>query len=194
MKIVSRSFYARATDLVAQELLGKIIVREVDGHVLKVRIVETEAYMGIADLASHAYGGKRVRNAPMYGPVGNAYVYFTYGMYCCLNFVSRDLKHPAGGVLIRAAEPLEGIGFMEKQRHKHTIHGLTNGPGKLTQAMAITKELNTHDVTHRGALYVLDAPLISKEDIVISKRVGISKAMDEPLRFYIKDNKWVSRK
>lgn len=194
MKIVSRSFYARATDLVAQELLGKIIVREVDGHVLKVRIVETEAYMGITDLASHAYGGKRVRNAPMYGPVGHAYVYFTYGMYYCLNFVSRDLKHPAGGVLIRAAEPLEGIEFMEKRRHKHTSHGLTNGPGKLTQALAITKELNNHDVTREGALYVLDAPKVPAKDIVVSKRVGISKAVNEPLRFYIKDNKWVSRK
>lgn len=194
MKILSRTFYERATDLVARELLGKIIVREVEGHILKARIVETEAYMGIADLASHAYGGKRVRNAPMYGPVGHAYVYFTYGMYYCVNFVSRDLQHPAGGVLIRAVEPIEGIEFMEKRRHKNTMHGLTNGPGKLTQALAITKELNNHEVTKKGALYVIDAPEVAQKDIVISKRVGISKAVDEPLRFYIKDNKWVSRK
>jgi DNA-3-methyladenine glycosylase len=194
MKILSRSFYARDTDLVARELLGKIIVREIDGHLLKARIVETEAYMGIADPASHAYGGMRVRNAPMYGPVGHAYVYFTYGMYYCVNFVSRNLSHPAGGVLIRAVEPLEGIEFMEKNRHKHTTRGLTNGPGKLTQALAITKELNSHEVTHKGPLYVIDAPEVPKKDIVVSKRVGISKAVDEPLRFYIKDNKWVSKK
>lgn len=194
MKIVPRSFYARDTDLVARELLGKIIVREVNGHMLKARIVETEAYMGIDDPASHAYGCMRVRNAPLYGPAGHAYVYFTYGMYYCLNFVSRDLSLPAGGVLIRAVEPLEGIEFMERRRHKHTTHGLTNGPGKLTQALAINKELNNHDVTHRGALYVVDAPEVAKKDIVVSKRVGISKAVDEPLRFYIKDNKWVSRK
>lgn len=194
MNLLSRSFFARDTDLVARELLGKIIVREVDGHILKARIVETEAYMGIADQASHAYGGMRVRNAPLYGPVGHAYVYFTYGMYYCVNFVARDLSHPAGGVLIRAVEPLDGIEFMEKRRHKHTTHGLTNGPGKLTQALAITKELNTHDVTKKGALYVIDAPEITKKDIVVSKRVGISKAVDEPLRFFIKDNKWVSKK
>lgn len=194
MKILTRSFFTRETDLVARELLGKIIVREVDGHVLKARIVETEAYMGINDPSSHAYGGKRVRNAPLYGQVGHAYVYFTYGMYYCVNFVARDLSHPAGGVLIRAVEPLEGIGFMENLRKKHTTHGLTNGPGKLTQALAITKELNTHDVTKKGALYVIDAPEIAQKDIVVSKRVGISKAVDEPLRFYIKDNKWVSKK
>lgn len=194
MKILSQSFYERDTALVARELLGKIIVRHMDSHTLKVRIVETEAYMGVTDQASHAYGGQRVRNAPLYGPAGHAYVYFTYGMYYCLNFVARDLKHPAGGVLIRAVEPLEGIEFMEKRRHKHTTHGLTNGPGKLTQALAINKDLNGHDVMHRGALYVIDVPDVAKKDIVVSKRVGISKAIDEPLRFYIKDNKWVSRK
>lgn len=83
---------------------------------------------------------------------------------------------------------------MEKRRHKHSTLGLTNGPGKLTQALAITKDLNTHDVMHKGALYVLDAPLIAKKNIVVSKRIGISKAVDEPLRFYIIDNKWVSKK
>lgn len=194
MKIFTRSFFARETDVVARALLGKIIVREVDGIILKARIVETEAYMGIDDSASHAYGGMRVRNAPLYGQVGHTYVYFTYGMYYCVNFVARDLSHPAGGVLIRAVEPLAGIEFMENRRKKHTTHGLTNGPGKLTQALAITKELNNHDVTKKGALYVIDAPEIAHEDIVVSKRVGISKAVDEPLRFYIKDNKWVSRK
>lgn len=194
MKILRRSFFARDTDLVAQELLGKIIVREVDGHILKARIVETEAYLGINDPSSHAYGGMRVRNAPMYGQVGHAYVYFTYGMYYCLNFVSRNLKDPAGGVLIRAVEPLEGIEYMEQRRYKNTTHGLTNGPGKLTQALAITKELNTHDVTKKGVLFVIDAPEIAKKDIMISARIGISKAVDEPLRFYIKDNAWVSKK
>lgn len=195
MKILKRAFYNRDTDLVAQELLGKIIVRVIDKHtILKAMIVETEAYMGINDQASHAFGGKRVRNAPLYGPVGHAYVYFTYGMYYCLNFVSRAPNIPVGGTLIRAVEPIAGIEYMEKKRHKHSTHGLTNGPGKLTQALSINRELNGIDVTKKEELYLLDAPEISKNQIIATPRIGISKAVNEKLRFYIKDNKFVSKK
>lgn len=195
MKILKRSFYERDTALVAQELLGKIIVRVIDKDtILKGRIVETEAYMGMHDPASHAYGGKRIRNAPLYGPVGHAYVYFTYGMYYCLNFVSRAKDIPAGGVLIRAVEPLEGIAYMEKKRHKHSTHGLTNGPGKLTQALSINKDLNGIDVTKEGPLYVLDVPEIPANQIVTTKRIGISKAVDDLLRFYVEENQFVSKK
>ena len=195
MKILKRSFYERDTAFVAQELLGKIIVRVIDKDtILKGRIVETEAYMGMHDPASHAYGGKRVRNAPLYGSVGHAYVYFTYGMYYCLNFVSRAKDIPAGGVLIRAVEPLEGIAYMEKKRHKHSTHGLTNGPGKLTQALSINKDLNGIDVTKEGPLYVLDAPEIPANQIVTTKRIGISKAVDDLLRFYVEENQFVSKK
>ncbi len=195
MKILTRSFYHRDTVLVAQELLGKIIVRVIDETtILKAIIVETEAYTGIHDAASHAYGGKRNRNAPLFGQVGHAYVYFTYGMYYCVNFVARSVDSVAGGVLIRAVQPLEGIEYMEKKRNKHTVNGLTNGPGKLTQALAINGDLNGLDVTKRGPLYVLDAPEIPQKDIVVTTRVGISKASHEKLRFYIKDNAFVSKK
>jgi DNA-3-methyladenine glycosylase len=194
MSILKRSFYNRDTTLVAQELLGKMIVRVINKKIiLKAMIVETEAYLGIADPASHAYGGMRVRNAPLYGPRGHAYVYFTYGMYHCLNFVAREKDVPAGGVLIRAVEPIEGMQYMEKIRHKHSTHGLTNGPGKLTQALAINRDLNGIDVTKKGQLYVLDAPLISHKNIVHTTRIGISKAQEDILRFYIKGNEFVSK-
>ncbi len=195
MAILKRSFYNRDTTLVAQELLGKIIVRVIDKKIiLKAMIVETEAYLGINDSASHAYGGMRVRNAPLYGPRGHAYVYFTYGMYHCLNFVAREKEVPAGGVLIRAVQPIEGIEYMEKLRHKHSTHGLTNGPGKLTQALAINRDLNGIDVTKKGELYALDAPLIPDKKIIHTTRIGISTAKDDILRFYIKDNEFVSKR
>ncbi len=195
MKILKNAFYERDTAVVAQELLGKIIVRVIDDTtILKGRIVETEAYMGIYDEASHAFGGKRVRNAPLYGPIGHAYVYFTYGMHFCLNFVSRAKGVPAGGVLIRALEPIQGIEYMQHKRHMHTLKQLTNGPGKLTQALSINRDFNGIDVTKKGPLYVLDAPPGAKHDIGASGRIGISKAIDDLLRFYIKDNEFVSRK
>jgi DNA-3-methyladenine glycosylase len=194
MKILKRPFYERDTALVAQELLGKIIVRVIDDKtILKGRIVETEAYMGIHDPASHAYGGKRIRNAPLFGPVGHAYVYFTYGMHFCLNFVSRAKGIPAGGVLIRAVEPLEGIEYMQHKRHMHKLEQLTNGPGKLTQAFSINRDFNGIDVTKKGPLFVIDAPAIHKQDIAASGRIGVSRAVEELLRFYIKDNRFVSR-
>lgn len=196
MKILTHNFYDRETAIVAQELLGKIIVRVIDKQtVLKAKIVETEAYLGILDMASHAYGGKRIRNAPLYGPVGHAYVYFIYGMYYCLNFVSRDVQHaPAGGVLIRAVEPLDGIASMEKKRHGHAMHNLTNGPGKLTQALSINKSLNGQNVMLKGPLYAVDAPAINKKNIKATPRIGISHAQEELLRFYIADNPFVSKR
>jgi DNA-3-methyladenine glycosylase len=194
MKILKRAFYQRDTALVAQELLGKIIVRVVDGTtILKGRIVETEAYMGIYDEASHAFGGKRIRNAPLFGPVGHAYVYFTYGMHFCLNFVSRAQGIPAGGVLIRAVEPIQGIEYMQHKRHMHKLEMLANGPGKLTQAFSIDRACNGIDVTRKGALFVIDAPEAPKHAIAVTPRIGISKAADQLLRFYIKGNRFISR-
>ena len=195
MKILKKLFYSRDTALVAQELLGKIVVRVIDKDtILKGRIVETEAYMGASDPACHAYGGKRVRNAPLYGPVGYTYVYFTYGMHSCLNFVARTPQESAGGVLIRAIEPLEGIAFMEHARHTTNIHALCSGPGKITQAFSITRAMNGIDVTKKGVLYVLDVPAIPACDIVATVRIGISKGVEDLLRFHIKGNKFASRK
>lgn len=193
--ILKQNFYSRDTALVARELLGKIIVRVIDEHtIFKASIVETEAYLGLYDMASHAYGGKRIANAPLYGPVGHAYVYFIYGMYYCLNFVSRELDVPAGGVLIRAVQPLQGIEYMEKKRHGVTPNALTNGPGKLTQALSINKSLNNHAAMQRGPLYVCDAPLITKSSLVTTTRIGICQAKDELLRFYVADSPYVSRR
>ena len=195
MKILQQPFYNRDTALVAKELLGKIVVREIDKDtILMGKIVETEAYIGEHDLACHAHGGKRIRNAPLFGPVGHAYVYFIYGMYYCLNFIARDSKISAGGVLIRALEPLQGIEYMQFKRHIHKIKDVTNGPGKLTRAFSITKDFNGIEITKKGPLYVIDAPLVSKKDIVVTTRVGISKAADELLRFYIKGNAFISKK
>lgn len=194
MKILRHAFYQRDTALVAQELLGKIIVRKIDETtILKGRIVETEAYMGIYDEASHAFGGKRVRNAPLFGPVGHAYVYFTYGMHFCLNFVSRASGIPAGGVLIRALEPIQGVEYMHHKRRVQKLEMLTNGPGKLTQAFSIDRSLNGIDVTEQASLFVIDAPAVPKHDVVVATRIGISKATDELLRFYIKSSPFVSR-
>jgi len=194
MKILKRAFYQRDTAVVAQELLGKIIVRVIDETtILKGRIVETEAYTGIYDQASHAFGGKRVRNVPLFGPVGHAYVYFTYGMHFCLNFVSRTQGIPAGGVLIRAVEPIEGIEYMQTKRHMNKLEMLTNGPGKLTQGFSINRDFNGIDVTKKGPLFMIDAPAVAKHDIVVATRIGVSKAADELLRFCIKGNRFVSR-
>lgn len=195
MKILKRAFYQRDTAVVAQELLGKIIVRVInETTILKGRIVETEAYMGIYDEASHAFGGKRIRNAPLFGPIGHAYVYFTYGMHFCLNFIARAQGIPAGGVLIRAVEPIEGIEYMHHKRRMHKIEMLTNGPGKLTQAFSIDRAYNGIDVTKKGELFVIDAPVVPKQNIVAATRIGVSKGADDILRFYIKGNQFVSRK
>jgi DNA-3-methyladenine glycosylase len=195
MVLLKRSFYERATPLVAEELLGKIMVRTLaDGTLLKGRIVETEAYLGIDDRASHAYGGMRVRNAPLFGTVGYTYVYFIYGMYYCLNFVARAPQASAGGVLIRAVEPLNGIEFMQHGRSGLNLQALTNGPGKLTKAFSINRADDGLDVTKKAALYVLDGSLNLGETIVTTTRIGISKAAHETWRFYIKDNLFVSRR
>lgn len=192
--ILPRSFYARDTIEVARDLIGKIIIRDIDGIILAARIVETEAYPGKIDPASHAYRGKTERNSALFGPVGHAYVYFTYGIHYCLNFVSRVPESPAGGVLIRAVEPLLGIDHMYKNRKVQNLHLLTNGPGKLTQALEIGPDFNHIDITKKGPLYVLDAPEVSHEIVAVVTRIGISQAKEHLWRFYEKGNKFISKK
>ena len=193
MKILSRSFYERDTVRVAKDLLGKILVRVNHDHLIAGRIVETEAYR-IDDPASHSYRGPTQANRAMFGQVGHAYIYFIYGNHYCLNAVARDEKHEAGGVLIRALEPLEGIELMEKFRHRSDLHTLTNGPGKLAQALHITKALYGTDLTKKGELFIADAPKIASGDICAVPRIGISKATDKLWRFYVRNNPFVSRK
>jgi len=197
-------FYARETLQVAKELLGKILVHEVNGVKLRGMIVETEAYIGSIDKACHAYGGKKTpRLTTLYGMPGIAYVYFIYGMYHCFNVITKEEGFPEG-VLIRAIEPIDGIDVMARLRFKKAyneltkaqIKNLTTGPSKLCIAMNINKENNKQDLC-TSELYIEDSVEKEKIEIVEAKRIGIDyaeEAKDFLWRFYIKNNIWVSVK
>ncbi|MBV8673917.1 MAG: DNA-3-methyladenine glycosylase [Acidobacteriaceae bacterium] len=196
MKLLPRSFYLESSEIVARRLLGKVITRRLDGQSLTGRIVEIEAYLGLDDPAAHAYTGKTDRNAVLFGPPGVAYVYFIYGMYYCLNISCQPEGH-AGCVLIRALEPLKGLATMARLRKlpaKAAPRLLTSGPGRLCQALDITRAAhNGLDVTSRTSpLQVLDdgyEPDLIRE----TPRIGIRKAVEHPLRFVIEGNAFVSR-
>jgi len=186
--VLDRAFYNRPAIEVSRACLGKILVH---GRTAG-RIVETEAYLGVDDRAAHASSGVTNRTRVLFGPPGHAYVYFIYGMYECLNFVSEP-EGQAGCVLIRALEPVAGIPLMKRRRPSAKgIEDLANGPGKLTLAMGITRRLNGADLTH-SALEVRglhDEPAI---DIQVTPRIGIRHCADWPLRFLIAGNRFVSR-
>ena len=185
-KKLSREFYNRATLGVARELLGKYLVFKKDGKVLSGKIVETEAYIGLGDKASHASRGKTKRNQVMFGPPGYAYIYFTYGMYHCLNFVTEKESFPAA-VLIRALEPEEGIKIMQKNRKTKNIQNLASGPGKVCMALGLDREMNGTDLC--SDIFYAENRNEIKEKIVSTSRVGINVAKNKKWRFYIKDNK-----
>jgi DNA-3-methyladenine glycosylase len=189
--ILPSEFYGRDTALVARDLLGKIIVRLSGEGIAAGRIVETEAYLR-DDPSCHAFRGMTPRNRAMFGPPGHAYIYFTYGMHYCFNVVTAE-EGVGEAVLIRALEPLEGISVMAKRRGREGIKDLCSGPGKLAQAMGISPELYGHDLT-REPLLILERKNRPGEDVVITTRVGISSAKDLPLRFYYKNNRYVSKK
>jgi DNA-3-methyladenine glycosylase len=172
-------------------LLGSVIERELDGEVLRVRIVETEAY-DQTDAASHSYRGRTPRTAVMFGPSGFAYVYFTYGMHYCLNVVCGPVGYGAA-VLIRAVEPLAGAEAMARRRGDRSGSALTNGPAKLCQALGITRRLSGHDLG-AGELRLVMRPRPKARDIVQTTRIGITRAQDEPWRFYLRGNPYVSRR
>lgn len=184
-------FYARDTESVAKQLLGQRLVREINGVRLVGKIVETEAYIGENDPASHAFRGKTSRTALMFGPPGFAYIYFIYGMYYCLNVVTETAGFPAA-VLIRAVEPLAGIEEMKKNRQKADIRSLTNGPGKLCQAFAIDKKLNGWDLS-KPPLWIAHAPAVPADAVVATTRVGIRQGREFPWRFYISCHPFVSK-
>ncbi|HEY6445819.1 MAG TPA: DNA-3-methyladenine glycosylase [Acidobacteriaceae bacterium] len=194
--VVPRAFYLDPPDVVARGLLGKLLVRRYEGQRLVGRIVEAEAYCGIDDPAAHAYAGKTERNAVIFGPPGFAYVYFIYGMHYCLN-ISCEPKGQAGCVLLRALEPVEGLDVMARNRGLSPgsdLRLLTSGPGRLCQALAITRLThNGIDVTSvRSGLHVEDESPAAGS-IEVSPRVGIRKAADRPLRFALAGNRFVSR-
>lgn len=184
--ILPRRFYNRSTIKVARDLLGKVL-RHGDTSGI---IVETEAYLGGDDLAAHSSRGITDRTRVIFGDPGHAYVYFIYGMYECLNIVAEPSGKP-GCVLIRAIEPLDGMDIMRARRPKALKpEALASGPGRLTLAMGITRALNGADVT-KGPLLIEDAG--AKPDIVTTTRIGITHCADWPLRFYVRDNRFVSR-
>lgn len=191
-----RSFYLHDTVSVARELLGCILWRRLGDEMLAARIVETEAYLGANDPASHARGGLRSdRNRSMYLTGGHAYVYLSYGMHWCLNVVTQE-SDTAEAVLIRAAEPLRGIESMRSRRPKaKRDFDLMNGPGKLCAALAIDKSLD--GVALDGDLLFLsprEEP-VADADIAVSPRVGVDGAGDAafwPLRFYLRPSRHVS--
>lgn len=176
---------------VAPRLLGSYLVRELDGRKLVGRIVEAEAY-DQADAASHSYRGRTPRTEVMFGPAGHLYVYFSYGMHYCCNIVTGPEGH-GSAVLIRAVEPLEGLEVMKLLRHGVAERQLTNGPGKVCQALGIDKRFNGHDLRTAPLVLVLKEPLPA-DRITQGTRVGITKAVAEPWRFYIKDSPFVSKR
>lgn len=196
MSVLPLSFYKQKTERVAKKLLGKTLVHIVNGKRLSGVITETEAYLGITDRACHTFGDRRTaRTEAMYLPGGHAYVYFIYGMYNCVNVVTRTEKHPEA-VLIRALEPIEGIELMKKNRKTKDVFNLTTGPGKLCQALAITKSNNAQSLISE-TLFIEDTGTITAKNIVARSRVGIAYALEAvhwPLRFYIKDSKYISKK
>jgi len=175
---------------VAPRLLGCLLEREVDGEILRVKIVETEAY-DQTDEASHSYAGKRQRAATMFGPAGHLYVYFTYGMHYCCN-ITTSVTGFGSGVLIRAVEPVDGKVTMARNRHGRDGIQLTNGPAKVCQALQIDRQFDGHDLRENPIRLVLQ-PTLDPSLIIQTTRVGIARAIDKPWRFYVRGNAYVSK-
>ncbi|KGK90664.1 DNA-3-methyladenine glycosylase [Clostridium sp. HMP27] len=199
---LSREFYNRDTLEVAKELLGKNLVTVENNIITSGKIVEVEAYMGLEDKAAHSYGGRRTKRVEvMYGKPGVAYVYFIYGLYYCMNVVSRE-EGIAQAVLIRAVEPLQGKEIMSKRRFnknydelkKRDIINLTSGPSKLCMAFNIDRSMNGEDLLG-DRIYIEEG---NKEEFEIgeSSRIGIDYAEEAkhyPWRFFVSGNPYVSK-
>ena len=191
---LSRDFYEQPTVQVAQQLLGKSLVRVHPEGVTTGIILETEAYVGLEDQASHASRGLTPRNAVMFGPAGFAYVYVIYGMHHCLNAVTEREAYPAA-VLIRALQPCEGVELMRARRRKQDVGLLANGPGNLCQAFGIARGLNGIDLC--GDVLFVEDQGSSPAEIVVTTRIGVAYAgawKDKPWRFYLADHPGVSKR
>lgn len=193
-----RSFYRRPAETVARDLLGRYLVRELDGERLALRLVETEAYLGAPDRASHAWADRRTaRNESLYLPGGHAYVYFIYGMHYCLNAVTGEAG-VGSAVLLRAGEPVAGEERMRQNRGRtmKTRPGdLAGGPGKICQALAIGRELDGAFLDRRP-LYIARGEPVAAAEVVAGPRIGVDyagEAAEWPLRFSVRGNPHVSR-
>ena len=196
MKLGKHFFTGEDTLRIARDLLGKlIVVPETSGNRVSGMIVETEAYLGVEDKAAHSYGGRRTaRNDVTYGPGGFAYVFFVYGMYYQLNFVTGPSDNPHV-VLIRAVEPVEGIEIMRARRGAMRDKNLTSGPGKLCIAFGIDRSLNEADLTG-DEIWLENYRSFNNDQISAGKRVGIDYAAEyaaKPWRFWVSDNIYVSQ-
>lgn len=184
------SFFRRPAEVVARELIGTVIVSTVRGVRTTGRIVETEAYLGHRDPASHGYQNRRhAQNEGLYGPAGCWYVYLSYGVHWCANLVAGRTPNE-GAVLLRAVEPLEGLAAMRRRRGGVADRLLATGPGRLTQALGVTRSLDQRPM--RGApvqVYLGETGVVA-----VTPRIGITKAMDWPLRFVEGGTRWASRR
>ena len=198
VKPLPRAFFSRDPRRVARALLGKVLIRNGPPR-LTARIVEVEAYLGAEDPAAHSAAGRTARNAVLFGPPGHAYIYFIYGNHYCLN-VSCEPEGKAGGVLFRALEPLTGIEEMARARaialsNQKDILLLTSGPGRLSEAFGITRSRdNGCDLTSPSSSLWLGDDGYRPRSIVVTTRIGITKAADHPLRYLLDGNPFVSRK
>ena len=186
----AKGFFEGYTPKVARDLLGMVLVRMVNGERLSGAIVETEAYRGARDPASHAHRGKTKRNEVMFGRGGRAYVYFSYGSHWCLN-VTTEPPGTAGAVLIRALEPKEGVEVMLRNRGLGSEEHLTDGPGKLTQALGIDSNLNGEDLVDSDRLFLEKGERV--KEVGLSQRIGISKGVAFRWRFFAEGNVFVSK-
>lgn len=185
------SFYDRPTELVARELLGAVLECTTPEGVTRGRIVETEAYLGDHDDACHAVAGLTPRTKDLFGPPGISYVYFIYGMYWCFNAVTRERGH-GSAVLVRAVHPTDGLPLMHARRPKaKRERDLTNGPGKLCLAMGIVGEMSGRSLRTPPLMIRAGEP-VADDQVIVTPRIGITRAADWPLRYLVRDDPFVS--
>src|SRR6476661_5523908 len=184
-------FYDRDTEQVARDLLGAVLRCTTRDGVASGRIVETEAYLGEHDLACHAAAGHTARTRWLYGEPGTAYVYFIYGVHWCFNAVTRAAGLPSA-VLVRALEPLEGVDRMRERRGVANDRDLTNGPGKLCEALGITGALNGLPLA-RSPIEIVRGEPVPDSQVQVTPRIGITKSAEWPLRWLVRDNPSVSK-
>lgn len=203
LKKLPRAFYLRPTLIVAKDLLGKYLIRKMNNKFLIGKIVEVEAYLHKNDPASHTYSGKTKRNEIMFKQGGHLYVYFTYGMHFCANIVTEEAGKGCA-ILLRGVEPIGGVELMMKNRGITWIDGvmdkwsdgkllnLTNGPAKLCEAFNIKREQNGNDLLS-DKIFITDGDSIPENQICSATRIGISKGIGKKWRFFVKENKFISK-
>ena len=189
MSVLGKGFYTRDTEGVAKDLLGKVLVRRLGDELLGGIIVETEAYFGADDPASRAFHGEKRYNQVMFAEPGHLFIYNVH-QYWMLNFIAHD--NGVGGILVRAIEPTMGVDTMQENRPVKRLTDLTSGPGKLTLALDVDKSMNGLPVTDESCqIHVLENDL--DYEMATSHRIGVTKDLPEHYRFYVKDNKFVSK-